>query len=175
MAYTAAQAHAYYMNYTKLKKKKGRAKGKGKKKSSGISKEVRKQCNAEVKQVRERIKAEKKEFMRQYREAVKQAITNLREEMKMRLKGMPKGSAKDALRAEYQGRIKAIQELKKAQTEQFNDSFQKYKEDSVNAVRAKYGMEPLESSAKKESGQKAELTSEQKDRLSGALGQVKNK
>lgn len=169
MAYTRAQAREYYLNYTKKGKKKGR------RKKSGISKELRAQCTAECKEVRERIKAEKKEFMRQYREAVKNMISSLREEMKARLKGMPKGPEKDALRAEYQNRIKAIQELKKKQTEQFNEHFKQYKEKAVNDIRAKYGLKPLVSSSSSSSEQKVELSDEQKSALSGALGEVKKK
>lgn len=173
MAYTRAQAREYYLNYTKKGKKKGRKKGR--KKKSGISKELRTQCTAECKEVRERIKAEKKEFMRQYREAVKNMISSLREEMKARLKGMPKGPEKDALRAEYQNRIKAIQELKKKQTEQFNEHFKQYKEKAVNDIRAKYGLKPLASSSSSSSDQKVELSDEQKSALSGALDEAKKK
>ena len=174
MAYTRAQAREYYLNYTKKGKKKGRKKGS--KKKSGISKELRAQCNAECKEVRERIKAEKKEFMRQYREAVKNMISSLREEMKARLKGIPKGPEKDALRAEYRERIKAIQDLKKKQTEQFNEHFKQYKEKAVNDVRAKYGLGPLKSSSSSsQPEQKVELSDEQKSALSGALDEVKKK
>lgn len=171
MAYTKQQAREYYLNYTKLGKKKGR---KSKKKAT-ISKVERAQCNAEVKAARERIKAEKKEFMKQYREQVKAMISSLREEMKARLKGMPKGPQKDALKAEYQKRIKAIQELKKQQTEQFNEHFKQYKEKSVNNIRAKYGLEPLASSSSSSSNQKVELSDEQKRALSGALSEVKKR
>lgn len=180
MAYTRAQAREYYLNYTKKGKKKGRKKGK--KKKSGISKELRAQCTAECKEVRERIKAEKKEFMRQYREAVKNMISSLREEMKARLKVMPKGPEKDALREEYQNRINAIKELKKQQTEQFNEYFTRYKEKSVNDIRAKYGLKPLAPSKPKTSTSQqkkeeppAQLSEEQKGALAGALDEVKKK
>lgn len=175
MAYTRAQAREYYLNYTKKGKKKGRSKGSSKKKSS-ISKELRAQCTEECKAVRERIKAEKKEFMRQYREQVKALISSLREEMKARLKGMPKGPEKDALKAEYQERIKAIQGLKKKQTEQFNEHFKQYKEKAVNDVRAKYGLEPLKSSSSNsQSEQKVELSDEQKSAIDNAVKEAKKK
>lgn len=173
MAYTKAQAREYYLNYTKKGLKKGRKKGR--KKKPGISKESRKRCTAECKKIRERIKAEKKEFMHQYREAVKNMISSLREEMKARLKGMPKGPEKDALREKYRNRIKDIQELKKKQTERFNEHFKQYKEKSVNNVRAKYGLKPLASSSSSSSDQKVELSDVQKSALSGALDEVKKK
>lgn len=172
MAYTKQQAREYYLNYTKKGKKKGRTKGS---KKATISKEAREQCNEECKAIRERIKAEKKEFMRQYREQVKAMISSLREEMKARLKGMPAGPEKDALKAEYQERIKAIQDLKKKQTEQFNEHFKQYKEKAVNDVRAKYGLKPLASSSSPSQTQNVELSEEQKNALSGALEEVKKK
>lgn len=177
MAYTKAQAREYYLNYTKRGIKKGRQKGKGKKKGSGISKEQRAKCTEECKAVRERIKAEKKEFMRQYREQVKAMIDSLRQEMKAMLSGMPKGSERDVLKAEYQNRIKAIQEMKKQQTEQFNDYFKKYKEDAVNDIRSKYGLKPLASSSSKKSEEPSnvELSDEQKGMLLGALDDAKKK
>lgn len=174
MAYTRAQAREYYLSYTKKGKKKGRKKGR--KKKATISKEVRAQCTSECREVRERIKAEKKEFMRQYREQVKALISSLREEMKARLKGMPKGPEKDALKAEYQERIKAIQDLKKKQTEQFNEHFKQYKEKAVNDVRAKYGLEPLKSSSSSsQSERKVELSDEQKSAIDNAVKEAKKK
>lgn len=182
MAYTKQQAREYYLNYTKKGKLKGRKKGKKKKK--GISKAARAQCTAECKAIREQIKAQKKAFMQQYREQVKAQIVSLRAEMKNRLAGMPKGPERDALKAEYQNRIKAIQELKKAQTAQFNDYFKQMKEKAVNNIRAKYGLKPLAPSKPKAKTEKketkeeqpaAELTDEQKGMLSGALEETKKK
>lgn len=173
MAYTKQQAREYYYNYTKKGRLKGRKKGK---KKATISKEARAKCNAECKAARERIAAEKKEFMKQYREQMKAKISALRDEMRARLKGMPKGPERDALKAEYQNRIKSVQELKKQQTEQFNDHFRQYKENTVNAIRAKYGLKPLASSvSKKKEDIKVELTNEQKSMLSGALEEAKKK
>lgn len=182
VAYTKEQAREYYYNYTKKGKLKGRKKGTKKKKSSGtVSKAARAQCTAECKAVREKIKAEKKEFMRQYREQVKAAIDALRKEMSARLKRMPKGAARDRLKAQYQERIKAMQELKKKQTQQFNDYFREYKEKAVNDIRAKYGLKPLAPSKPKtntdttSNEQKAELSDEQKNSLSSALEEIKKK
>lgn len=211
MAYTKQQARAYYLNYTKKGKRKGRRKGSGIKKSSSSSKVfgkmmptstttttmakptnesalqmqsvsanegarssttkkiARAKYTKESKEARERINAEKKEFMNQYREQVKAKIDSLREEMKMRLKGMPAGPEKDALKAEYQERIKAIQELKKQQTEQFNEYFKKYKEDTLNSLREKYGIEPKTPSPFETF---AELSSGQKGVLDNALGGI---
>lgn len=180
MAYTKQQAREYYLNYTKKGILKGRKKGK--KKSKGISKAARAKCTAECKAARERIKAEKKEFMRQYREQVKAKISALRDEMKARLSGMPSGPEKDAIRAEYQGRIKNIQELKKQQTSQFNEYFKQYKEKTVNNIRAKYGLKPLAPSKPKESTiqqkkeeQPVQLSEDQKGSLTGALEEIKKK
>lgn len=176
MAYTKAQAREYYFNYTKKGKRKGRKKGRGRKKSSSsISKEQRARCNNECKAIRERIKAEKKEFMRQYREKMKALLSSLRDEMKARLKGMSKGPEKDALKAEYKKRIKAIQELKKQQTEQFNDRFKQYKEKAVNDIRAKYGLKPLKSSSSSQPEQKVELSGEQKSAIDNAVKEAKKK
>lgn len=191
MAYTKAQAHEYYENYTKKGLKKGRKKGKkkksnAKKKTKGvvkkalskskkktISKEQRQACNDECKAARELIAAQKKEFMRQYREQVKELISSLRAEMKERLKDMPKGPEKDALKAEYQKRISDIQELKRSQTEQFNREFQEQKEKTVNGIRKKYGLEPLKS--RSSSSVAASLTEAQSSRLSSALEDVRKR
>lgn len=187
MAYSKQVAREYYLNYTKKGKKKGRTKGKAKgkeelvvskKRATGkeVSKEARVRSNEECRMVRERIKAQKKEFMRQYREQVKSMISSLRQEMSARLKGMPKGPEKDALKAEYQNRIKEIQELKRQQTEQFNEHFKNQKEKAVNDIRAKYGLKPLASSSSSLSKQKkVELSNEQKRTLSGALEEVRKK
>ena len=133
----------------------------------------RDKANAECKEARARIAAEKKEFMAQYREQVKAAVDSLRQEMRARLKGMKKGPEKDALKKEYEERIKQMQELKKQQTEEFNNYFEQYKNQTVNDIRAKYGLDPLKPNRTVKLD--VQLSSEQNDKLSSALEAVRSK